>query len=142
MIQGSLPLLTKGPLALFYGGNQIINDLSEKSPGRGFLILVMCSAIFQIFLSILKQTKSRNLKTYLYNLTKSLVENVVNMYGIIASFIITIASVAYGLIHHWTIEKNKKREHSTKCIPKEIFLLYLLLLFITIVPFVRSYALR
>jgi hypothetical protein len=142
MIQGSLPLLTKGPLALFYGGNQIINDLSEKSPGRGFLILVMCSAIFQIFLSILKQTKSRNLKTYLYNLTKSLVENVVNMYGIIASFIITIASVAYGLMHHWSIEKSLKQEQFTEIVPHEIYFLYILLLFITIVPFLKSYALR
>ena len=110
MCQGILPLLTNGRLALFYGGDQIITDLSKKSLWRGMPKLVICSAIFQIFLFVLKQSNSRGLKSYAYNLTKSLVENVINMYGIIASFIITITSAAYGLMHHWTIGKKKKQE--------------------------------
>ena len=79
MFQGSLPMLTKGPLALFFGGDPIIGDLSEKSPGRGMPILVSCSLIFQMFLLILKQAKSRKLKMYAHNLTRALVENVLNM---------------------------------------------------------------
>ena len=110
MFQGSLPMLTKGPIALFYGGDSIIEDLSERSPGRGVPILLICSSVFQIFLYILKQSKSRKLIMYVHNLNKSLVENVLNMYGIITNIIITTITAAFGLFHHWSIEKNEKQE--------------------------------
>ena len=144
MFQGTLPMLTKGPLALFFGGDPIIGDLSEKSPGRGMPILILCSLIFQIFLYILKQAKSRKLKmnAVAHNLTRALVENVLNMYGIVAIIIITIISVVYGLLHHWSIEKNKNQENTLDLVPREIIFLYLVILFITIVPFIKSYALR
>ena len=93
MYQGELPMLTKGPFALFYGGDQIIPELSEKSPGRGVPILILWSAIFQVSLYILKCTKTRNVKLYTHNLTKSLVENVLNIYGIILIILISITSV-------------------------------------------------
>ena len=34
MMVGSSPLLTRGTLALFYGGQSIIDQLSKDSPGR------------------------------------------------------------------------------------------------------------
>ena len=142
MYQGTLPILTKGPLALFYGGQHIIGDLSEKSPGRGVPIMLMCSAIFQICLYILKQSKSRKLKMYAHNLTKALVENVLNVYGIISIIIITIVSVAYVILHHRRIEKNNTEEIVNKLVPREIVYLYIVIFLITVVPFTRSYALR
>ena len=133
-------MLTKGPITLFYCGD--IEDLSERSPGRGVPILLMSSSIFQIFLYILKQSKSRKLKTYVQNLNMSLVENVLNMYGLIAIIIITTISVAYAFFHHSTFAKYKKHENTTDLVPKEIFFVYTVILFITIIPFIKSYALR
>ena len=142
MYQGQLPMLTKGPLALFYGGDQIIPDLSEKSPGRGVPLLFLGSAIFQVSLYILKHLKSRDRKMYVHNLTKSLVENVLNMYGIIVIILISITSVAYIILHHWSIEQNKNKIKITNLVPKEIIILFGVVLFITILPFIKSYPLR
>ena len=97
---------------------------------------------FSNLMFILKQAKSRKLKMYAHNLTRALVENVLNMYGIVAIIIITIVSVFYGLLHHWSIEKNKNQENTQDLVPREIIFLYLVILFITIVPFIKSYALR
>ena len=79
---------------------------------------------------------------YTHNLTKVLVENVLNMYGIIVIIAITIVSVAYVLLHHWRIQKNNEKEITSNLVPKEIYYLYLVLFFITVAPFVKSYALR
>ena len=141
MYPGQIPMLTKGPFALFYGGDQIIPELSEKSPGRGVPLLTLWS-IFQVSLYILKCTKSRNLKMYTHNLTKSLVENVLNMYGIIVIILISITSVVYIILHHWSIEKNKTKEKITKLVPKEIIILFSVTLFCVILPFIKSFALR
>ena len=135
-------MLTKGPFALFYGGDKIIPDLSEGLPDSALPLLVVWSAIVQISLYILKSLKTRNLKSYAHNLTKSLVENVLNMYGIIVIILISITSVAYGLFHLLSIKKNKKQEKMTKLIPNEIIIMFSLTMFCVILPFIKSYALR
>ena len=104
MFQGSLPMLTKGPIALFYGGDSIVEDLSERSPGRGVPILLICSSVFQIFLYILKQSKSRKLIMYVHNLNKSLVENVLNMYRIIVIICFSITGIGHQ-------KQQKQREN-------------------------------
>ena len=142
MYQAQLPLLTKGPLALFYGGDQLIPELSENSPGRGLPVLLFLSATFQVSLYILKYYKSRNLKIYVHSLTKSLVENVLNIYGTIVIILISITSFMYAILHYWSIEKNKKLEMVTKLVPKEIIIWYIVNMFCVILPFIKSYALR
>ena len=134
MYYGLLPLLTKGPFALFYGGESIIGDLSEEAPGRGTPILLLGSAIFQISLFCMKQAKSRKLK-YTHSLIKTLVENVLNIYGIIVIIAISLVSVAYIILHHWRIQKNNDEKIDKKLLPKEIYILYSVVLFITVVPY-------
>ena len=141
MYYGSLPLLTKGPFALFYGGESIIGNLSEESPGRGTPIMLLGSALFQISLFCVRQAKSRKLK-YTHRLTKILVENILNIYGIIVIILISLVSVAYIILHHWRIQKNNEENIDKKLLPREIYFLYSVILFITVVPFIKSYALR
>ena len=38
MALGRVPLLTRGPLALFFGGENIIDQLSEGSPGESVFL--------------------------------------------------------------------------------------------------------
>ena len=135
-------MLTKGPFALFYGGDQIIPLLSEQTPGRGVPILIFWSVIFQVSLYILKHSKSRNLNIYAHNLTKSLVENVLNMYGFIVIILISVLCVLYIFIHHWSIEKNRTTEKITELVPKEIIIMFSATMFCVILPFIKSYALR
>ena len=54
MYQEKLPMLTKGPFALFYGGEEILTELSDKSPGRGVPLLIVLSAILQVSLNVFK----------------------------------------------------------------------------------------
>lgn len=134
-------MLNKGPFALFYGGNQIIPQLSENSPIKMYA-LFLCSAIFQVSLYILKHSKSRKLNTYKNNLIKTLVENVLNIYGIVVLIIISMASVAYSILHHWNIQKNQTKEKTTKLVPTEIIIIYGVHLLVVVLPYIKSYALR
>ena len=140
MYQGELPLLTKGPFSIFYGGEEIIPHLSKISAGRGFIVLIMCSAIFQI--SVLKQSKSRKLQGYSQVLTRTMVQNVLNMYGIMVIISISIICVTYGIFHLWSIQMYKKSESPVSLVPKEILVLFLGIFLTSAVPFMKSYALR
>ena len=100
MFKGTLPMLTKGPFALFYGGEEILDKLSDGLPGKGVPILILCSALFQLFLYVLKKFQARGMKLYTQNLRKSLVENILNMYGIIIIVAISSISLIYIIIHH------------------------------------------
>ena len=142
MYHGQLPLLTKGPFSILYGGEQIIPELSKQSPGRGIPVLFIGSAIFQISLYILKQYKSKKLQIYSQVLTKTLVENVLNMYGIMVIIIISIICVIYSILHHWSIEMHKKSESSITLLPREIIVMFVVIFACTSVPFIKSYALR
>ena len=142
MFLGKLPMLTKGPFALFYGGDKLVSQLSEDPPGRGMFFLILFSAVFQVLLFVLIYQKARNLKMYSQTLKKTLVENVLNIYGIIVIIIISIVSTVYVALHHISIETNKKREKAKKNVPKEIILLFIFVAFVIIMPFSRSFALR
>ena len=148
MYQGQLPKLTEGPFSLFYGGEQIIPDLSDQSPGLGLPVLVIGSAIFQSSLYIFKKVKSRRLNVYPQMLSRTLVENVLNMYSIMVIIITSIVSVSWALLHQWSMkygvwsEKNKDSVRSKRLIPREIILFFIAVSTITALPFLKSYALR
>ena len=81
---------------------------------------------------------------YTHNLTRYLVENVLNMYGIMVIIIMSIISAVYSILHHWSIEMYKMSENSPQpqSVPTEIIILFVIILFCTVVPFIQSYALR
>ena len=142
MFQGTLPMLTKGPFALFYGGEEILDQLSNGSPGKGVPILILSSALFQLFLYVLKKFQARGMKLYTQNLRKSLVENILNMYGIIIIVAISSISLIYIIIHHNSIKENKEVKESSKLVPTEILILYSLTMLCVLLPFLRNHALR
>ena len=142
MVQGTLPMLTKGPFALFYGGEEILDKLSNGSPGKGVPVLILSSALFQLSLYVLKKFQARGMKQYTQNLRKSLVENILNMYGIIIIVAISSISLIYITIHHSSIKENKEVNKSSKLVPTEILILYSLTMFCVLLPFLRNHALR
>ena len=135
-------MLTTGPFALFYGGEEILDKLSDGLPGKGVPILILCSALFQLFLYVLKKFQARGMKLYTQNLRKSLVENILNMYGIIIIVAISSISFMYIMIHHNSINENKDVEESSKLVPNEILIIYGLTMFCVLLPFLRNHALR
>ena len=135
-------MVTKGPFALFYGGDEIIPQLSEDFPDWGIPILTFVSVTFQVCLYLFKYLKSRKLNMYAHNLRIIMVENVLNMYEIVFIILISITGIVYGAIHFWGIKNNKNQEKITKLIPDEIIIMFMLTLFVIILPFIKSFALR
>ena len=86
MIQGSVPLLTKGPLALFLGGEKMLEILDDRQPGNHLFNVLIFSVFFQIFILSFKTIRNKQLQSitrYAQNLRNSLVKNALNIYGII-----------------------------------------------------------
>ena len=86
MMRGSVPLLTKGPFALFLGGDKMFDILGDGTPGKAARHLIIFTIIFQIIISVYKRYKNKKLERVTYyaqNLRRSLVENVLNIYGLV-----------------------------------------------------------
>ena len=98
MYLGSVPLLTRGPFALMYGGARILPHLSPLPPDPGLPLLILLSTLFQLTLFAVKKARSEA-GNYLAQLRASLVESVVNVYGVIIIIAISLGSTAY-IIHH------------------------------------------
>ena len=76
MMQGSIPSITKGRMALFLGGADMLKILDDRPPGRAMVNFVIFTIIFQIFMQGLKKLKTQNLQSvsmYAPNLRTTLV---------------------------------------------------------------------
>ena len=86
---GTIPLLTKGPISLFLGGEEIIDSLCDEVPGKALLHLCVFSIFFQIFNSVYKKMKNERLHSvndYAQSLRTTIVNNVINIYGLVIIF--------------------------------------------------------
>ena len=55
MLFGSVPLLTRGPLAVFLGGEKMLNILADAPPGKALLHLSVFTFVFQVCISTYKK---------------------------------------------------------------------------------------
>ena len=46
---GKIPFLSKGPWALYFGGEEILEELSNAKSGRLLMYLYLISIIFNVF---------------------------------------------------------------------------------------------
>ena len=97
MINGSVPLLTKGPFALFLGGEKMLDILGDGTPGNAALHLIIFTIIFQIFISVFKNLKQEIGTSYVQYLRRSLVENVLNIYSLVLILIFNTIALIYVL---------------------------------------------
>ena len=135
-------MLTKGPFALFYGGQQIIPQLTNQTSGKSFQMIILFSLLFQIFLTLYKQVEVKKLNDYASLLKRSLVQNILNVYSIFVILFIFIISFVYIIRHTLYIEEKRKTMESLNFIPQEIIFIYVFAGSLVIFPFLRSHALR
>ena len=140
---GDLALLTKGPFALTYGGEEILPFLPKDPPPRGTTIFVVSSVLFQAFLYILKINIQKNI-SYIQSLKNAMVENVVNVYGIIITIAVCVSSSVFIVYHNLVVERNRTAapENLSPLLPPTIIMLLTVLAFITVLPFFTRPALR
>ena len=165
MLRGSIPLLTKGPFAMFFGGPPIIPHLSSQSPPLTLVIAFCLSISFQLLILLFKQIKLRKLicsteilllkliifrKVYSQEqrLKQIIVQNYLNLNKIMFIIFSTIFIFTYILFHFFTIEGNKKIQDEsqltgkTYLAPNGLVILALFETVVQIIPFYQSYALR
>ena len=100
MVLGTVPLLTRGPFALFLGGVKMLEILVDAPPGKALGHLSFFTFIFQVCISAYKKyrnMKQKSIGNYLQNLRQSLVENVLNIYSLVVILVINIIFLMYLL---------------------------------------------
>ena len=48
ILSGKQPFLTKGPFAMFFGGDDILSELSDRKSGKHLPLLYLVSTLFSI----------------------------------------------------------------------------------------------
>ena len=98
MVLGTMPVLTKGPISLFLGGEEMIDVLGDENPGKAAFYLCILSVVFHITNSMYKKYKNRKLHSvtdYAQSLRTTLVNNVLNVYGLVLLIFCNCIFLAY-----------------------------------------------
>ena len=129
---------------MFYGGKDIISELSDEQPGNGLYNLLLISIIFQLSMYLYEKYHKRQLQKvadYLRNLRASTVKNILNVYGVVLIIIFNILAFPFLVSHNLRIGKQAELDKEDNLVPDGIYVLTLLFLTIVIWPY-RSHALR
>ena len=145
MYSGRVPLLTKGPLVMFYGRSELVEEVSPDPPGQSLTFLFLSSLAFQVLLFLFKWNFSRKIQNYALDLKATLVNNVLNIYGLLIIMIISLIACFYAIYHYLSIKNlNKQSEAETErtVMPAGLLLLNLLTFVVVLLPFIQNFALR
>ena len=145
MYNGRVPLLTKGPLVTFYGRQDLLEEVSDDPPGKSLNILLISSLTFQLALFVFKWNFSRKIQNYALNLKATLVNNVLNIYGLLIITMISFLCCFYAIYHYLSI-KNFQTPNSAApekpVMPTGLLLLFLVTFLIVLLPYIQNFALR
>ena len=133
-------MLTKGPLVTFYGGPELLEEVSEDPPGWSLTILLVSSLAFHIGLFILKWTFSRKIQNYALNLKATLVNGILNIYGLLIILLISLITCFYAIYHYLIIKHFQ--QPSKAVMPAGLLLIYLITFLVVLLPFIQNFALR
>ena len=146
-----LPYLTKGPLALFFGSDQILTNLTDQSPGPHLPILLSLSVAFQAAMLLCQKyqrVSQESVSQYIHNLRTTLVHNVSNVYGMVLLLVLNIGAIIFIQSHYLNIYQNKSDlltqdidDQNPTIFPKGLFVLASVIFISVLWPY-RSHALR
>ena len=143
MYMGDVPLLTKGPLVTFYGGAELLKEVSPGAPGKSLTILLLSSLLFQAVLFIFKWFCARKIRNYTLELKATLVNNVLNIYGLLILITISATACFYVIYHYLSIQNEAVQTGAEgHLMPRGLLLLYLLTAFVVLLPYCQNFALR
>ena len=109
------PMLTKGSFAKYYGGKEILPNLSDRSGSIISPILMGSSVVFQLIFVMFKKykfrkvmTRRRNTVTYEGYLINTIFSGLTNMYSMLALAVFVAAGFSIVVVHYYAIELNRK----------------------------------
>ena len=147
----NIPLLTCGPLALFYGGQEIIPSLSSDlstatSSNKAIYVLIILSPMLQLLTYLYKEIKFKNEIRYEQQLQQAVMSGVRNVYGPFVIFVGFLGFILAGLFHLHVSNQNSQKRVSTDKTAEELFtpLLWITIIFsfMIFVTFARNRKLR
>ena len=147
-VKGEFPL-TKGPLALFYGGKDIAPLLSSNSTTASNMpltILCLSSPLLQIFLQLYKKFRFRKEIGYEHQLKQAVMTGFQNVYGSISIFLAFLIFLLLIIGHqyisyHYNIQENAILYNASK-LKRQICGQYIFVLFACCFPFTKNAKLR
>ena len=169
---GRVPVMTQGSLATYFGGELVSQDIEQRDsyPSLVMPLFFILSLLFQISLYFYKLVRARkhrnmdnnyvhslktilgniNIKKYFYCVNKCqvsfiLVENVLNLYGIVVLIVISLLCCYVVIAHYEDIKDglyNKHQDEDLKTHFDELFVIFMIMTITTTLPFGRSQALR
>ena len=144
MVYGEYPFFTKGPLAIFYGGEKILQDLSNQPPEPGVRNLLMGSVLFQLIFYLYDKYHRLHpgeVTHYIEDLKKSIITNILNLYGVTLMIIFNMIGFVFILSHYLRVGRKEELENKVKLVPNGIIVLTILFCAVVLWPY-RSFALR
>ena len=142
-------MLTKGPLALYYGGEEIIPYVSPDAStayNTPSIVMVLVSMAFQAFLVLLKKLKFRQEVRYDQQLKLALMSGVRNVYSQLVIFLGLLGIAVVGFMHHYALMDNAETLSSEQLSKKDHFSRMVGFVFVFSLmifhPFVRNPKLR
>ena len=160
MYLGYVPMLSKGSFALYYGGEEIIPQLSDQSGSLVCPAFMGSSLIFQLSFLIFKKINmlelypnTTNSGMYFNNVFSTLLSGYNNTYTILATIIFTTSGFLFAVVHYSSIEARRgenfnkvesdiKEGENLEKIPFSIHFFAGILFCLNIAQFMRNYALR
>ena len=135
MYRGTVPLLLKGPLVTFYGGDRMVQAISDGPEVSWSLpILFISSLLFQLLLAVFKQFYSHKISNYVLKLRATLVNNVHNIYSLLTIIMMSVIGCCYVIYHRLTIKHSGQSG--------ALLILCLLTVFVVMLPYSQNYHLR
>ena len=152
--------MTKGAFARHFGGDEVINQLTDEKPSKTHIVYFLVSLVFQIILIIYKRIKSnfgqfsywKLFRKYLGEfwstriiLTMKLskcfaVDNSSNVYGLFVLIFLSTVSLGSVCAHYSAISSGNTE--AEPIVPFEFLNVILVCVFHVFLPFVKSYPLR
>ena len=144
MYNGRVPLLTKGPFVSFYGRQDLLEEVSDDPPGKSLVVLAFSSLTFHLALFVFKWNFSRKIQNYALNLKATLVNNVLNIYGLLIITMISFLCCFYAIYHYLSIKnfQDPSTSEERSVMPTSLLLLYLLTFLVVLLPYIQNFALR
>ena len=94
MVAGNWPLLTKGPVAMFFLTMDATNSLDDRKPGDKYMLLLFVFSLVELLLFSTKKIVKKRLRGVEYSLIQTINDNFLNIY----SFTFKILTLVLGAI--------------------------------------------
>ena len=137
--QSNEPLLTKGPLALFFGGDEIVPHLSSDSTTTAnipIFLWIALSVFLNVLLYLYKRIKFRKQIQYEQRLNQAMMTGYRNVYGKRIIFLAVLGFLILLIFHSYLAQQTEDRDNGT------CFILILVLFGILLTHFIFNHKLR